>query len=299
MALDRGRRRSSSTRGRVLKARLRRPRKVLRRSGFVEVPFANAAVGGLQRRAAQAGDRKASMECGPGTVEGFGAIVKMRREGAQRRAAGDAGARRPTSAARRSARRYRAHRYRRPARQHVHGDAVWRLAAILAGHSGAGLRLGTGAQMFWLDEGHPASLAPGKRPRSNIVDAWRDARATVPGLGHARRRPAGPADLPAVPASRPSRHEIAGGHRRAGLALRAFPDLVWPRTARPGVLRDREACAQGNPRRTDRRGHIVEVEPDWSEGRLTAASKDGKRRKRRRQTARHARRRGRASVQDL
>jgi gamma-glutamyltranspeptidase/glutathione hydrolase len=28
-----------------------------------------------------------------------------------------------------------------------------------------------------------------------------------------------------------------------------------------------------------RRGHIVEVEPDWSEGRLTAASRDGRRRR--------------------
>jgi gamma-glutamyltranspeptidase/glutathione hydrolase len=28
-----------------------------------------------------------------------------------------------------------------------------------------------------------------------------------------------------------------------------------------------------------RRGHIIEVEPEWSEGRLTAASKDGRRRR--------------------
>ena len=28
-----------------------------------------------------------------------------------------------------------------------------------------------------------------------------------------------------------------------------------------------------------RRGHIIEVEPDWSEGRLTAASKVGNRRR--------------------
>ena len=28
-----------------------------------------------------------------------------------------------------------------------------------------------------------------------------------------------------------------------------------------------------------RRGHIVEVGPDWSEGRLTAAARDGRRRR--------------------
>jgi gamma-glutamyltranspeptidase/glutathione hydrolase len=29
----------------------------------------------------------------------------------------------------------------------------------------------------------------------------------------------------------------------------------------------------------ERRGHVVEVGPDWSEGRLTAASREGRRRK--------------------
>jgi gamma-glutamyltranspeptidase/glutathione hydrolase len=29
----------------------------------------------------------------------------------------------------------------------------------------------------------------------------------------------------------------------------------------------------------ERRGHIVEVGPDWSEGRLTAACRDGRRRR--------------------
>jgi gamma-glutamyltranspeptidase/glutathione hydrolase len=29
----------------------------------------------------------------------------------------------------------------------------------------------------------------------------------------------------------------------------------------------------------DRRGHIVEVDADWCEGRLTAASRDGRRRR--------------------
>uniref|UniRef100_UPI00301CED61 gamma-glutamyltransferase n=1 Tax=Proteus terrae TaxID=1574161 RepID=UPI00301CED61 len=31
-----------------------------------------------------------------------------------------------------------------------------------------GFCLGTRAQMFWLDEEHPASLQPGKRPRSTL-----------------------------------------------------------------------------------------------------------------------------------
>src|SRR5262249_56164699 len=31
-----------------------------------------------------------------------------------------------------------------------------------------GFSLGTPAQMFWLQYGHPASLAPGKRPRTTL-----------------------------------------------------------------------------------------------------------------------------------
>jgi hypothetical protein len=31
-----------------------------------------------------------------------------------------------------------------------------------------GFCLGTRAQMFWLEEGHPAALAPGKRPRTTL-----------------------------------------------------------------------------------------------------------------------------------
>jgi gamma-glutamyltranspeptidase / glutathione hydrolase len=32
-----------------------------------------------------------------------------------------------------------------------------------------GFCLGTRAQMFWLDEQHPAGLAPGKRPRTTLT----------------------------------------------------------------------------------------------------------------------------------
>ena len=34
-----------------------------------------------------------------------------------------------------------------------------------------GFCLGTRGQMFWLEEGRPASLAPGKRPRTTLSPA--------------------------------------------------------------------------------------------------------------------------------
>ena len=58
-----------------------------------------------------------------------------------------------------------------------------------------------------------------------------------------------------------------------------FPSSFWPREARPGVLVVEGRLPPETIKELRRRGHIVEVEPDWSEGRLTAASRDGKRRK--------------------
>ena len=90
-----------------------------------------------------------------------------------------------------------------------------------------GFCLGSRAQMFWLEENHPASLAPGKRPRTTLSPtmALRDGEPYLV-LGLARRRPAGSMDHAILPAARPRQDEPAGSDRRAGLAFRAFPDLV-------------------------------------------------------------------------
>jgi gamma-glutamyltranspeptidase/glutathione hydrolase len=58
-----------------------------------------------------------------------------------------------------------------------------------------------------------------------------------------------------------------------------FPLSFWPRTARPGVLVVEGGCRPRPSPSCKKRGHKVEVGPDWSEGRLTAASQDGVRRK--------------------
>ena len=71
-----------------------------------------------------------------------------------------------------------------------------------------------------------------------------------------------------------------------------FPSSFWPRTARPGVLVVEGRVPRETVAELKRRGHIVEVGPDWSEGRLTAAARDGQTTPRRRQSARHAGLRG-------
>jgi gamma-glutamyltranspeptidase/glutathione hydrolase len=58
-----------------------------------------------------------------------------------------------------------------------------------------------------------------------------------------------------------------------------FPISFWPRTARPGVLVVENRVPKATVDTLKCRGHIVETGPDWSEGRLTAASKLGRRRR--------------------
>jgi gamma-glutamyltranspeptidase/glutathione hydrolase len=58
-----------------------------------------------------------------------------------------------------------------------------------------------------------------------------------------------------------------------------FPSSFWPRTSRPGVVVVEGRVPNETVAELRRRGHIVEVGEDWSEGRLTAASRDGVRRK--------------------
>ena len=49
--------------------------------------------------------------------------------------------------------------------------------------------------------------------------------------------------------------------------------------ARPGVLGLEGRVPEDTRRELERRGHVVEVGPDWSEGRITAASRVGERRR--------------------
>jgi gamma-glutamyltranspeptidase / glutathione hydrolase len=231
----------------------------------------------------------ASMELRPGSIEGFGAVVELPRRSAAHTAAagageptvGTLGVGEPTVGRRGGVRG-----------DTVHFDVVDQAGNMVsATPSGGWLQsspvipelgfcLGTRAQMFWLEEGHPASLAPGKRPRTTLSPtlALRDGE---PYLGWGT--PGGDQQDQWITQFF-LRHVHAGHNLQEAIDAPAwhsehFPSSFWPRTARPGVL-----VVEGRVRREtvaelERRGHVVEVGPDWSEGRLTAASRVGPRRR--------------------
>src|SRR5215468_5394282 len=148
-----------------------------------------------------------------------------------------------------------------------------------------GWPLGSRGQMFWLEEGLPGSLAPGKRPRStlSVGMALRDGKPYMvwgtPGgdqqdqwncqmfLRHASRTSSKPSMDLQQAIDAPAWH------------IEHFPLSFWPRTARPGVLVAEGRLPKATIKELERRGHKVEIGPDWSEGRLSAASQDGVRRK--------------------
>ena len=115
-----------------------------------------------------------------------------------------------------------------------------------------GFCLGTRMQMFWLEEGLPASLAPGRRPRSTLSPsmAFRDGEPYL-----AFGTPGGDQqdqwsrlDVPASPAPR---HEPAGGDRLPGVSHRAHAELVLPARRAAGHRGAGEPVSGSDLRRID------------------------------------------------
>ena len=206
--LDPCRRRLHPSAGRMRQACLRRPRGVLRRSGFRRGADGDAVVRRLQRRARRKlVDRHRLAELRPGSIEGsWRAWSKLLRRA---QTGGAAGAGEPTVG--------------RLGRRRARGDTVHFDIVDQAGNmvsatpSGGWLQsspvipelgfcLGTRAQMFWLEEGHPASLAPGKRPRTTLTPtlALRDGEPYL-AWGTPGGDAAGPMDHAVLPAPCPRR----------------------------------------------------------------------------------------------
>ncbi|MBO6541422.1 MAG: gamma-glutamyltransferase family protein [Rhizobiaceae bacterium] len=139
-----------------------------------------------------------------------------------------------------------------------------------------GFPLGTRAQMFWLEPGLPASLEPGKRPRTTLSTsmAFRDGKPYMawgtPG-GDQQDQWSTQLFL---------RHAVGGKNLQEALETPNwhsdhFPASFWPRAARPGVVVVEGRTPSETIEGLRARGHVVEVGPPWSEGRLSAVSMVG------------------------
>ncbi|MBA3310330.1 MAG: gamma-glutamyltransferase family protein [Nocardioidaceae bacterium] len=139
-----------------------------------------------------------------------------------------------------------------------------------------GFPLGTRAQMFWLEEGLPNSLAPGKRPRTTLTPtlAFRNDAQHRLGFG----TPGGDAqDQWSLQFF--CRHVHHGLNMQEAIEEPAFhtthfPSSFYPRTANPGRLHVESRLGGETMAALRTRGHDVVVEDPWSLGRLSAVCRD-------------------------
>jgi gamma-glutamyltranspeptidase/glutathione hydrolase len=141
-----------------------------------------------------------------------------------------------------------------------------------------GFPLTTRGQMFWLEEGTPASLAPKKRPRTTLT----------PSLALRDGEPYMVFGTPGGDQQDQWSLHVFLRHVHHGLNLQEavdspefhtahFPASFYPRASRPGHLSVESRFPAKTKTELARRGHELEVDEDWSIGRVTAAAKDGDR----------------------
>ncbi|MEJ8475393.1 gamma-glutamyltransferase family protein [Roseibium algae] len=140
---------------------------------------------------------------------------------------------------------------------------------------GLGFCLNSRAQMFWLDEGLPGSLAPGKRPRTTLT----------PSLAFFEGRPTLVFGTPGGDQQDQWQLSLFLRIVHHGLNLQEaidlplfhtthFPASFHPRQRQPGHIMVEENIGEEALKVLRDKGHSVEAAPEWSVGRLTAAKRE-------------------------
>jgi gamma-glutamyltranspeptidase/glutathione hydrolase len=139
---------------------------------------------------------------------------------------------------------------------------------------GLGFCLGTRAQMFTLTPGLPATLAPGKRPRTTLT----------PGLALRDGEPYMAFGTPGGDQQDQWALWFFLNHTHFGMNLQQaidfpsfhsahMPSSFYPREAQPRVLDVESRVGPEVIAELRRRGHVVNVRPAWSLGRVSAVAR--------------------------
>lgn len=141
---------------------------------------------------------------------------------------------------------------------------------------GLGFCLNSRAQMFWLQEGLPTSLAPGKRPRTTLTPSIALLNGT-PTLAFGT--PGGDQqDQWQISFFLRYVHHALNLQQAVDMPLfhsSHFPASFHPRTMDPGVMMIEDRIGTEVVEGLRARGHKVVVTGPWDIGRLTAARRDG------------------------
>jgi gamma-glutamyltranspeptidase/glutathione hydrolase len=138
-----------------------------------------------------------------------------------------------------------------------------------------GFCLGTRAQMFWLEEGLPNSLEPGKRPRTTLSPtlAARDGEPYL-ALGTPGGDQQDQWTLNTFLAHVHCGLDLQAAIDAPGHHTEAFPSSFYPRETRVRHVAVEERVPDGTVEELRERGHDVEVLAPWSLGRVSAAGRE-------------------------
>ncbi|MDO8693356.1 MAG: gamma-glutamyltransferase, partial [Sheuella sp.] len=138
-----------------------------------------------------------------------------------------------------------------------------------------GFSLGTRLQMVWLDEGVPGQLQPGKRPSTTLSPSMvlRD------GLPYMVFGTPGGDQQDQWGAEFFLRHALYGMNLQEAIEYPAwhidhFPISFWPRTLRYNQITMESRFPEETIEALRKAGHEVKVGAEWSEGRLSACSRE-------------------------
>jgi gamma-glutamyltranspeptidase/glutathione hydrolase len=137
-----------------------------------------------------------------------------------------------------------------------------------------GFCLGTRAQMSWLEEGLPASLAPGRRPRTTLTPSLAlHEDGTVLAFGTPGGDQQDQWSLQMLVA-----HAVFGLNLQQAIDAPTFhtshfPSSFYPREAQPRRVEIEARAPEATSAELRRRGHDVHVVDAWSLGRLSAVSR--------------------------
>ena len=139
---------------------------------------------------------------------------------------------------------------------------------------GLGFPLNSRAQMFWLDEGLPTSLAPGRRPRTTLTPtlAEKDGRGLVFGTPGGDQQD----QWQLVWFLRFVHHgfDLQEGMEAPLFHSMHFQGSFYPRETKPGEMMIEPSVGEEVIEALRARGHKVTVAEPWSVGRLTAALRE-------------------------
>ncbi|WP_343232602.1 gamma-glutamyltransferase family protein [Microvirga antarctica] len=138
-----------------------------------------------------------------------------------------------------------------------------------------GFGLGTRAQMFWLVDGLPSSLAPGKRPRTTLTPTM-VAKDGAPSLAFGT--PGGDQQEQWSIAFL-LRHLHHGFNLQQAIDAPAFHtghliSSFWPREFKPSSVILEKRFGQDVGKALEARGHRIEWAAEWSLGRLCAVGRE-------------------------